>query len=246
MNKIFWSLSSSVLFALATQSQALTVTVQNGTNTWSCGSMTTLTQNTSTLTINVSGDCVADNSSGGGGNTGGGGDSGGGNTGGGDSGSGGGNTGGGDSGSGGGNAGGGDSGGNTGGGTQCVTSGNIICKGVAKGMPNIELTDTWINPGEIHVYSFVYRDSWGRGKIGPVFRGLREFKISTTPGDVTPTNDGCYKAQRQTLQKLYYEPASNAQKRYACDLVDGQTYYVNIKTRLHERDLYRLLGNQGF
>ncbi len=232
MNKIFWSLSSGVLFALATQGQALTVTVNNGTTSWSCGSMTTLTQNTTALTINVSGNCVADNSSGGGGNTGGG-NTGGGNTGGGDSG-GGGDTGGGNTG-----------GGNTGGSTQCVTSGNIICKGVAKGMPNIEMTDTWINPGEIHVYSFVYQDSWGRGKIGPVFRGLREFKISTTPGDVTPTNDGCYKAQRQTLQKLYYEPASNAQKRYACDLVDGQTYYVNIKTRLHERDLYRLLGNQG-
>ncbi len=237
MNKFFWSLSSSVLFVLASQSQALTVTVNNGTTSWSCGSMTTLSQNTTALTINVNGNCVADTGGGGtGGNTGGGsgGDTGGG-TGGDTGGDSGGNT-------------GGDTGGNTGGGSsQCVTSGNIICKGVARGMPNIELDDTSIDPGEIHVYSFVYDKSWGRGKIGAVFGYLREMKISTTPGDITPTSTGgCYKSQRHTLNKLYYEPASESQKAYACDLVHGQTYYINIKTRKNSRDLYRLLGNQGF
>ena len=237
-------LSACACVGLASQAGAVNVVIVDGSNvSTSCGALTSLSQNATELTLTVTGSCLA--AAGGGGN-GGGGNEGGGNEGGGNGG--GGNEGGGNG--DGGNEGGGNEGGGNGGGDTCQSGNGIVCKGSIENgnytLPAFEMTTINLPAGKTHVYSFVYRASIGEAKMGPMFGGTRIMKISATPGDISPSNDGCYQVQRNNLSPMRYENANSSRSPYACDLVDGVRYYFNIKTRLRGTDVYRLYGSAAF
>jgi hypothetical protein len=134
--------------------------------------------------------------------------------------------------------------------SNCVNSDGIVCKDPIDGgkyvLPSFEATTISIQPGEVHVYPFVYQASFGKGKVGPAFGERKIVKISTQPGDVSQDAVGCYQLQRYNLSTLKYENAATPISRFACDLTVGVQYYLNIKTTRRTVDEYRLRANPGF
>ena len=72
--------------------------------------------------------------------------------------------------------------------------------------------------------------------------GLKQFSISTVPGDFSGNNKLCNKTQRKKNESMYWATESKASPYYQCPLTPGTTYYLNIRTTRTSRDAYDI-GN---
>lgn len=124
--------------------------------------------------------------------------------------------------------------------TPCVGSSNIICKGPFPESMSTTIRDEVIPAGATHVWSFVHRKAKQSTGTLMFFDGaLKTISISRYPNDFSKEYP-CQITQRSPEQPIWWV-WEGTPDWYKCSLVDGETYYLNVKSTTDVLDHYALV-----